>query len=797
MRKCILILFALIPFMGLAQEVIKGKIVDESSNESLPFVHIISASAKAVSDIEGNYRLAVPSSANASDSIAFSVIGYTKKKMTIADLAEEPNVKLSKATLDLGVVTVVAKEDPAYAMIRKAVKNRKKNDPEQLPKFRYHSYNKAYIDIDRSDEEIKRELDSTNFAKAHFMMLESATEVTFEQPNKINEKVLANQITGFSNPLFSLQSNSFQPFSSYSPYLTFIAIDFLNPISPNSENRYLFQLKDSLDTPEGMAYLIAFEPRKNASGNLLEGSLSLDAEDWALVTIQAKNTGKHNLAGFEIRQQYEKTKGHWFPKQSSSHYDMQDPEMPMFVVSNTYIDSVEFEFEAERYGIANIEMTEGANKKSNEEWDPYRQVDLSEEESNTYKVYDTLDTKILKAFDWTMSQSASLARGRFTVGKADILLPRILGFNQYEGLRLGLGLATNDKLIKWVSPEAYFAYGFRDEEIKYGGGLRFRIQPKRELELYLGYENDVDEPGRSSNENMGGFLKIAEVERDLFIRFMNPYEAYLAELKYRPMRDVRTTLSFRNERRNFERTNRTDATFEEYDLTTTEVGLMVEFNPGEALMMIGSSLIPQGISYPRFSLEISQAIDDLLDSEQEFIRAELRAMHQIDVNRLGSMQLFASAGKVWADQINGSNLMLSRGIEGESELGIVAFGYFHTMPVYAFTNDEYAHVGIAQGFGNPFGLEWKFSRPEIRLMYQAAIGNLEIPTTFVPDLPRVTMDRPYLEGGFLIDNLLRYKNSGSFYYSGFGIGVFYRHGYYEMPNFEDNIAYAVSLAISF
>lgn len=795
MRKIVLFLFAILPFWGFGQEIIKGQITDSKSGESLPFVHIISAKAKAVSDIEGNYTLRVPRNTNLADSIEFSVIGYAKKKITFIDLAERPKVKMEKSALDLAVFTVVAKEDPAYAMIRKAVKLRKQNDPEQLPKFRYHSYNKAYLDMDRSDEQIKREIDSSNFANAHFMMLESATEVTFEQPNKVKEKVLANQVSGFSNPLFSLQSNSFQPFSSYSAYLKFIDFDFLNPISPNSDGRYLFQLEDSVETAEGKAYVIAFQPRKNANGNLLEGSITLDANEWAIVTIQAKNSGKHNLASFEIRQQYTKVKGHWFPKQSSSRYIFSESEPPLFVISNTYIDSVEYDFDLGRFGIANVEMTEEANNQTAESWKPYRQVDLTDEESNTYKVYDTLDTRILKAMDWTMSQSASLARGRLSIGKADILLPRLLGFNQYEGLRLGLGLATNDELIKWMSPEAYFAYGFRDKEFKYGGGLRFRIQPKREFEFYIGYESDVDEPGRSVNENMGGFMKIGEVERDLFIRYMNPYEAYKAELKYRPMRDIRTTLSFRNERRTFERSDRTDASFEEYDLTTTQIGLLLEYNPGEALMMVGSSLVPQGISYPRFSLDISQAVDGLLDSEQEFTRAEFRAMHEIKVRRLGTMQLFATAGKVWADQINESNLLLSRGIQGERDLGIVAFGYFHTMPVYGFINDQYAQIGISQGFGNPFGLEWEFSRPEIRLMYQAAIGNLETSTTFVPDLPRITMDRPYLEGGILLDNLLRLK--GSLYYSGFGFGVFYRHGYYELPSFNDNLAYAVSFAISF
>ncbi|MFT6175993.1 MAG: hypothetical protein ACJAY4_002224, partial [Cryomorphaceae bacterium] len=508
MKKIILILFCLTPWFGYGQELIKGKIIDSKSKESLPFVHIISAKAKAVSDIEGNYTLRIPRNTNPADSIEFSVIGFSKKKITFRDLAESPNVKMDKATLDLAVFTVVAKEDPAYAMIRKAVKLRKQNDPEQLPQFRYNSYNKAYMDVDRTDKGIKQNLDSSNFANAHFMMLESATEVTFEQPNKVKERVLANQISGFSNPLFSLQANSFQPFSSYSTHLNFVEIDFLNPISPNSDGRYLFQLEDSIETAEGKAYVIAFQPKKNANGNLLEGSISLDANDWAIVTIQAKNSGEHKLAGFEIRQQYAKGNGHWFPEQSSSRYIFTEGEPPFLIISNTYIDSVEYDFDPGRFGIANIEITEEANKQTDDSWDELRQVDLTEEEDNTYKVYDTLDTKILNALDWTMSQSASLARGRFSIGKADILLPHILGFNQYEGLRLGIGIATNDKFIKWMSPEAYFAYGFRDKEMKYGGGLRFRIQPEREFEFYVGYENDVDEPGRSSTENMGGFLKL-------------------------------------------------------------------------------------------------------------------------------------------------------------------------------------------------------------------------------------------------------------------------------------------------
>jgi len=792
--RTLTLLLCILCFSAKGQNVISGKITDPESKESLPFVHLVSAKTRAISDIEGLYQLPLPPNISDSDTVRFSLVGYEKKTVSIGDLRRDPNVKLKRKATTLREFTVRAKEDPAYAMIRKAVERRKQNDPEELDKFRYRSYNKAYFDVTRIGE-AKEALDSTNFKKAHFLMMESATEVTFEKPNKIKEKLLANQISGFDNPMISLQSNSFQPFSSYSGHLELVGFKFLNPISPNSDGSYIFQLEDSLNKENGKAYLISFWPKKNASGNLLEGSLTLDSQEWAIVTIQAKNSGKHNLADFEIRQQYTKVEGNWFPEQSSSRYVFIGNEPPVYVVSNTYIDSVDFEFDRADFSIANIEMDTEANLKSDTAWSEYRQVNLTENESNTYIVYDTLDQKIKNALNWTMNQSTSLANGRLAFGAADILLNRFFGFNQYEGFRLGLGLALNEKFIPWVSPEAYFAYGFRDKEIKYGGGLRFKIAPKNGLELFLSYENDVDEPGRTNDRSQIGFTRIGDVERDLFIRRMNPYEAYSAQLAYRPFRGLKTTARIKREERQFERNADLDADFEPFSLITTEVGLRLDYNPGESLMLLGKTLIPQGTSYPRITLDLSHAADGLLDSEQEFSKAEFRFIHQVAIRKLGALRLFASAGRVWADEINASSLMLNRGILGEEDLGIVAFGYFHTMPVYSFLNDRFVHLGLSQNLGNPFNLEWTFSKPEIRVMYQAAIGGLDTDFTPIPELPQIGMDRAYLEGGLIVDNIIRF--SGNLYYSGFGLGVFHRQGVYATDKIEDNLAYAVSFAISF
>jgi hypothetical protein len=195
------------------------------------------------------------------------------------------------------------------------------------------------------------------------------------------------------------------------------------------------------------------------------------------------------------------------------------------------------------------------------------------------------------------------------------------------------------------------------------------------------------------------------------------------------------------------------------------------------------------------ALDVSYAVPDLLESEQEFLRVEFEFIHEVAVRKLGALRLHSKLGAVEAERINSANLMLSRGIRGEEDFGLVAFGYFHTLPVYGFINDRYAQAGFSQNLGNPFGIEFSFSRPELVLMYQAAIGDLSTPADLLPGLPASGMNRPYLEGGLIVDNLLRLKGTVS--YSGFGLGVFLRHGHYATNDVEDNLAFALNFSVSF
>jgi len=782
-----------------AQDVIKGAIKDKSGL-SIPFVNIVVESANpygTASNTEGRYRLVVRSGESPEVSVRLTCIGYKTRSISLQNLRAQPNQVLEKSTEKLQEVTIRAEEDPAYEMIRKAVKNRPLNDPQSLPSFRYESYNKANIDFERSDS-VQSQLEGSGFAQAHFFMFESKTRVTFKNPDKWSEEIVATRMSGIKDPSFGLVSNSFQPFSLYEDYLNITEFRYLNPVSPNSRSRYYFTLEDSLELSGGKTYLISFSPRKNQAENLLKGRLSLSADDFSIVNARYQNAGEHALMYFDIRQTYSLEDTLWFPSESNTLYQFKDPstEINPVIAKTTYFSEIDLNYEAQKsdFGLSNVSLQEDAGRIAENEWKQLRTETLDSLEENTYLVYDTLPTGAVNTMNWLMSNSASLSKGRLGIGKFDLLLNKLLYYNEYEGFRLGAGLATNEKLIKWMSLESYYAYGFRDKDIKYGGGLRFYLNPKREFELFLSYKNDLEEPGRQRQARSRSYLNSGEIIRNLFTRRMDWVEEYRASFSYRPARGIRLEASLSAEERTaFERYG-SDILLPPNQYRSSEIGLEIAISPNEKMMQVKRALIPINISYPNFKLAINRSIPELFNGGQNFTRVQFTAEHQFRIRGVGETRLFGSAGKVWGNGVPESYLMYSRGVQGENDFGILAMGYFQTMGLYQFINDEFVQAGMTHNFGSVFGLKKTFTKPELKIAYQAAIGNLSTANMQELRTPVSKMNQSYLEAGLIIDNILRLKSN--VYYSGFGLGVFYRHGPYALPDETENLSFILSFAIS-
>src|SRR5690554_7693008 len=86
-----------------------------------------------------------------------------------------------------------------------------------------------------------------------------------------------------------------------------------------------------------------------------------------------------------------------------------------------------------------------------------------------------------------------LSNGYFPIGFFDIDLKTLVKYNNYEGVRLGIGGLTNDKLFENYKLGGYVAYGFIDAKVKYGLGASVRVNKEKKTWIKLFYADDIKE----------------------------------------------------------------------------------------------------------------------------------------------------------------------------------------------------------------------------------------------------------------------------------------------------------------
>jgi hypothetical protein len=222
MMKALFVLLAMfVTFIDINAQSIKGLVIDATNGKPLSFVNIRfdNGNSGTATDIDGKFLIRNTDV----NTLKFSFVGY---KDTVVDIQGKPKnliVKLKPEVTGLSEVEILPGENPAHRIIKEAVKNRKKNNPENLKSFSYVSYNKMIFTADQNPvfDSIspytlqKKMLEFMD--KHHIFIMESATKRYFYK-GKSYEKVLSTRVSGFSDPFFVMLATQFQSFSFYKPY---------------------------------------------------------------------------------------------------------------------------------------------------------------------------------------------------------------------------------------------------------------------------------------------------------------------------------------------------------------------------------------------------------------------------------------------------------------------------------------------------------------------------------------------------------------------------------------------------
>jgi hypothetical protein len=275
---------------NLLAQGIRGTIKN-NEGEPLPFASIYIANLKdgASSNINGEYEIHLP---HGKHQVLVQYIGYEPVQLEV-DIQNDwlkKDFKLSENAFVLKEVQVKSKaEDPAYTIMRKAIAKRKYHLL-QYDSYEVRVYMKGTGEIKDVPFFLEREMKKEGVGLNEAYTSESVSEVKFEQPNKLEEKVISVHTSGGTNGSPAPSLFIYQRF-----YDNYIADEFVSPLAQAAFSYYRFRYMGS--TREGGIEVnkIKVTPRSRGE-QVFEGYIFIIENQWAIHSVDLQTS----YMGFNI-----------------------------------------------------------------------------------------------------------------------------------------------------------------------------------------------------------------------------------------------------------------------------------------------------------------------------------------------------------------------------------------------------------------------------------------------------------------------------------------------------------------
>lgn len=265
--------------------VLSGTVLDEK-NQPLSFaaISIVNTNKGTTANEKGEFEFKLN---KGNYQIVVQFLGYKKHYQNIV-LNENKHIKiiLYPEEIQLNEVNINAAEDPAYRVIRAAIKSRKRHNKE-LNKYSYQCnvYIKGVqklLDIPDKIMGIKVEVNE-NEGKGIFYLSETRSTFYFSPPSKKKEIIHASRVSGQSkgfsfNRYIPMQKNM------YENNLDFYFISnrpFISPISENALLFYKYKMQGTFFEDGKMINKIEVIP-KSATEPCFRGYIYIEENTWRI-----------------------------------------------------------------------------------------------------------------------------------------------------------------------------------------------------------------------------------------------------------------------------------------------------------------------------------------------------------------------------------------------------------------------------------------------------------------------------------------------------------------------------------
>lgn len=781
-----------------AQTKVQGRVFDANGKKPLPFASVLirGQSIGTTTDIDGNFALPVQ---NLPVTLEIRYLGYYTHFWDVHEFPDKPIlIQLRPMPVQLAEIQFSPGLSPAERLVRRIWAKRDTLDPARLSSYTYEAYQKIILTsaldtiVPTVSTTITGEQDSSMFeAKAlldrqYLFLNESVIRKKYKKPRSYDE-VIASRTSGTTIPIISALTTQLQSLSFFEENFSVLGINYVNPLAPPGWKKYFYSIEDTVISGTDSILVIQFKPYAGQEEEGLEGQFRINISQIALESALAKPVSE-NDSRISILQLYEPVDSiYWFPRQWHADLVFKQASVngiPLKLECRTYVRNVELfsEIRNREFGALAVEVAPDAVKNAAERLQEYRISPLDSKDSLTYHVIDSLGQAI--NLDRKLKGLDALMTGKLRIGIFDFDLNRLMAANQYEGFRLGLGIETNENLLSWVKVGGYIGYGFKDAAFKYGGFGEFLIHRKSDFRIRAFYRSDIFEAGNTEPEIEVPFSMDAAYRTFAVSRF-DSVQQYGMRLALRPVPNLNLWLTGSRSEVNPTYTyayadSNTNAAFR-----FTEMEMSIRWGIGEKYIAFGYTRMRLPTQKPVLYLGITQALP-VNGENWQFTRITARLEENFKWGKAGKTSMMLIGGLLLGDAPYGK-LFNSRG--SYTDVSVVSGFAFETARANEFMQDRFVAVYLRHQFP-PFFKVRKLIRPSLSMHYNLGWGHISNPERHVY-IPANAMQKGLFEGGLALNDILVLNGTG------FGIGVFHRHGAYSTGQIADDLYFKLAISFSF
>ena len=724
---------------------IKG-VVTDNSGKILPFASVfIKENNKGTNaNSEGKYSLKLEPGQYL---LVCQYVGYKKeeRKISVGTDDIELNFILTVQEMTLQEVVVKNGEDPAYQIIRNAIKKRTYYE-KQLDKFQCEVYTKGQLRLRGFPNKFfgqKVDFEDGDTSKQKMLYLsETVSTYSVDKPKNEKIEVISSKVSGQSDG-FGLSAPRFRSF--YANNVSFgenlNPRGFVSPIAENALNYYRYKLEGAyFEDGKEIAHIKVIPKRTYEP--LFSGYIDIVVDDWRIHSVQlllTKASQMEVIDTLRVEQLYRPlNKEVWY---ISSQVIYPAVKFLGFDAWGSFVNiysnfTVEPVFDKKTFDNTILKYTDSSNKKTAAYWDKTRPVPLMADEVKDYKRKDSLeivrkDPRYMDSMDKKRNEfrplQAMLFEQTFTYQRRHTTfsfrpLTELVGFNPAEGWYINPDITWTKRLDttsfsrKSIAISPVLRYGFTNKHFTAYLGIVYKFGNRFTSTLNFSGGKRIFQFFNNSPVGQRGNSISCLFSEDNRMKF---YEAVFFRGSYRQAvgNGLFITTAFQyQDRQPLE--NRTDYTWRDkpgreympnypinlisrnikrHQSLTGMIG--ISWQPGTKYVELPDRKISIGSKMPIFDFLYTKTVGKLLGNDAEFSKWKFSIVDNLNFRLLGKLNYKIGVGGF----MNNRTVEVPDYMHFNGNLSSFATEYvnsFQLLPIYDYSNIDkfYALAHIEHNF---------------------------------------------------------------------------------------------------